>query len=359
MASFAIMDGKARVPYTFFMHAVLQVLIATWQVLVFLAPYLLIGFLVAGAVSVLLSADWVRRHMGGRGGWQVVKAALVGIPLPLCSCGVLPLALSLRRQGAGRGAVVSFLASTPQTGVDSIIATWAVLGPAVSLFRVAAALVSGVLAGGLVMLAYPHETEAPMDEGAACACGHAHLPVWRHALRHGLVTLPRDMARPLLAGMLISGVLTALLPPNILQGEAASGWRGYGLALLAGIPLYVCSTASIPLAASFIHMGMSPGAAMTFLIAGPATNPAMLTAIWSQIGKAGTGLYLLAIALTAVGMGWLLDRFFPAALAAVPVLQERCAACASEWWGIVAAIILVILLAPVLWKKTEDDESEE
>ena len=342
------------------MHVFFNILLATWQVLVLMSPYLLLGFAMAGLVSVLLSPDWVRRHMGGHGIWQVVKAALIGMPLPLCSCGVLPVALSLRRQGASRGAVASFLASTPQTGLDSIIVTYAVLGPVVSAFRVVAAFVSGVLAGGLVTCAYPREPPEPVaEEGASCACEHVRVPAWRRMLRQGFVTLPRDVARPLLLGVLISGVLTALVPAGFLQANLAAGWQGYGVALLVGIPLYVCSTASIPLAASFIHMGASPGAAMVFLIAGPATNPAMITAMWSRIGKAGTGLYLLAIAVTAVAMGWLLDVFFPTTMASVPALDERCAACASQWWGIVAAIVLLLLLAPGLWKKDEDEEETE
>jgi len=332
------------------MGTIFEVLGASWQVLVLMAPFLLLGFTAAGVVSVLLSPDWVRRHMSGHGLWQVVKAALVGVPLPLCSCGVLPVALSLRRQGAGRGAVASFLAATPQTGLDSIIATCAVLGPVISFFRVAAALVSGVLAGSLVTCAYPREPPVPVEKaGETCSCCHpARTPPWQRMLHHGWVTLPRDIAWALLVGILISGILTVLVPAGFLNSHLHSGWQGYGVALLAGIPLYVCSTASIPLAASFVHMGASPGVAMVFLIAGPATNPTMLAAMWSRIGKAGTCLYLLAIASTAVAFGCLLDVFFPASLAAVPVLEARCAACASTWWGIAAAVILLLMLAPGL-----------
>ena len=319
-----------------------------------MAPFLLLGFTVAGMVSVILSPAWVRRHMGGRGFWQVVKAALLGIPLPLCSCGVVPVAMSLRQQGAGRGAVVSFLAATPQTGADSIIATYAILGPVITLFRVLAALVSGILAGSLILAAYPLENSDVVAPEPACTCEKPRVPVWRRMMRFGWITLPRDIARPLLLGLVLSGVLTALVPDGFFGGHLLPGWSGYGMALLVGVPLYVCSTASIPLAASFVAMGASPGAAMVFLIAGPATNPAMLTSIWSRIGKAGTGLYLLAIAGTAVAFGWLLDHAFPDALAAVPVLRDRCAACTTEWWGIASAVVLLGLLAPAWWPEKRE-----
>ena len=337
------------------MDLVVKVFRAIWQVLVLMAPFLLLGFTVAGIVSVVLSPAWVRRHMGGRGFWQVVKAALLGVPLPLCSCGVVPVAMSLRQHGAGRGAVVSFLAATPQTGADSIIATYAILGPVITLFRVVAALVSGIVAGCLILAAYPHEI-LPVVAAAdtTCTCEKPRIPAWRRMLRFGWVTLPRDIARPLLLGLVLSGILTALVPDGFFGGQLLPGWSGYGMALLVGVPLYVCSTASIPLAASFVAMGASPGAAMVFLIAGPATNPAMLTSIWSRIGKVGAGLYLLAIAGTAVAFGWLLDRFFPDSLAAVPALRERCAACTTEWWGIASAILLLILLAPAWWPEKPD-----
>jgi uncharacterized membrane protein YraQ (UPF0718 family) len=337
------------------MQTMVRIFVATWQVLVLMAPYLLLGFAIAGMISALLSPAWVRRHMGGRGLWQVVKAALIGVPMPLCSCGVLPVALSLRRHGAGRGAVASFLASTPQTGVDSILATYGLLGPVVSIFRVAAALVSGLLAGGLVTAAYPREDAAAAEEEASAGDRAAQPAAWKRMLRHGFVTLPRDVARPLLLGVLVSGILSALVPVGALEGYLHPGWGAYGLALLVGIPMYVCSTASIPMAASLVHMGASPGAAMVFLIAGPATNAAMLAAMWSRLGRLGTCLYLAAIVVTALAAGWILDVSFPAALAAVPALTERCAACAADWWGIIAAVVLLALLVPGLPPEKEEE----
>jgi uncharacterized membrane protein YraQ (UPF0718 family) len=263
---------------------------------------------------------------------------------------VIPVALSLRQQGAGRGAVASFRASTPQTGVDSIVATWVMLGPVVTAFRVAAAFFSGLLAGGLVTAAYLHEAvpaEAPEAE-ESCGCCHARRPAWRRMVQHGLVTMPRDIAWPLVLGVLVSGAITAVLPDGILQFSSTMAWGAYGMALLVGVPLYVCSTASIPLAASFIHLGASPGAAMVFLIAGPATNAAMLATMWCRLGRLGTILYVAAISVTAVLAGWLLDLFFPSALAQVPSLEAHCAEDAPAAWAVACALLLLLLMAPGL-----------
>ena len=338
------------------MQVVLSMLLAAWQVLVLMAPYLLLGFVAASVVSLGMSPAWVRRHMGGRGLWQVVKATLFGIPLPLCSCGVLPVAFSLRRQGAGRGATVAFLAVTPQTGVDSIWVTYGVLGPVVACWRVGAALFSGLLTGALVTWAYPRD---PPEPAAPESAAGAPVPIWRQALRQGFMTLPQNLAKPLLLGVLLAGVLTVLVPSGALAGHLAGGWAAYGMALLAGIPLYVCSSASIPLAASFVHMGASPGAAMAFLIAGPATNTAMLLVLWTRIGRVGTALYLLSIAVTALGAGWALDLFFPGVLASVPLLDAACSACATSGWHVAAAVVLMGLLLPGLLPERADPVDEE
>jgi hypothetical protein len=333
------------------METAWRLIVSSWQVLVLMAPYLLLGFSVAGVMSVVLSAAWVRRHMGRPGLWQVIKAALLGIPLPLCSCAVVPVAFSLRRNGASKAATVAFLAATPQTGVDSVVATWGVLGPIVTFFRVMAALVSGVVAGMLVVVAVRDDQPETGEEEEECECCHAHTPSWRRMLRHAYVTLPRDIARPLLFGVLVSGVLTVVAPADFLTAHLPAGWGGYAVALLLGIPMYVCSTASIPLAAALIHMGASPGAAMAFLISGPATNFAGLAIMWARIGKLGTALYLLAIMATAVGMGVMMDRFFPGVLAAVPQLDQACAVCGSSWWGVVAAVALLAMLLPGVWRR--------
>ncbi|MDD4101666.1 MAG: SO_0444 family Cu/Zn efflux transporter [Kiritimatiellae bacterium] len=355
------------------METAYTVIMAIWQVVLLMAPYLLLGFAVAGGLSVIVTPAWVSRNLGRRGVWQVVKASLLGVPLPLCSCGVLPLAFSLRRSGAGKGATVSFLASTPQTGVDSILLTWSLLGPVFAVARVVTAFVSGVLAGVLTDRFCSDDTHGEKVQAEGC-CGCSGTPndepageaaakildssAWRRALRHGFVTLPRDMSRPLLLGVLVSGAVAAMVPEGFFAGHMPPGLTSYALALLVGIPVYVCSASSVPIAVGFIHMGVSPGAAMVFLVAGPATNAAAVTAMWRQIGRAGTAYYLASIAAASLLAGFLLDTFFEGLRASLPTVQAACghgeAHDAMTIWSVAAACLLVALLVPGMFKRGGD-----
>lgn len=333
------------------MNLPLSILQACWAVTTAMAPYLLLGFLISGLIRVVLTPAWVRRHMGKPGLWQILKSALIGVPLPLCSCGVIPVGLSLRKQGASRGATVAFLASTPQTGVDSIAITYSLLGLGVSVVRVAAAFFSGLLAGVLVEWAYPPEPRAAGKEEAAP--GLTMAPWWKRVWEHGFITLPRDMARPFLLGILLAGLMTVLVPPGYFQDRVPDVWSSYAIMLAVGIPLYVCSTASIPLAVGFIHMGFSPGAALVFLVAGPATNAATITTLWTKIGRLGTLLYLLAIAVSALGAGWVTDAWAGATSLATltPQLEH---VHGHSWSSILSALAMLALVVPGLWASEED-----
>ncbi len=364
------------------MNKIEIIVAAVWQVVLMMAPYLLLGFAVAGALSVMLTPAWVARHLGRRGVGQVVKAALLGVPLPLCSCGVIPLAFSLRKAGAGKGATVSFLASTPQTGVDSILLTYSLLGPIITVLRVVAAFVSGIVAGLLTDWVCGEDPAAPAPlppaEPEACCCGGGKKPAaavggasccaakaapagtargessaWLRALRTGFVTLPRDMARPLFLGVLVSGVVSGLVPEGFFSGSLPSGVAAYALALAIGIPLYVCSASSVPIAATFIHMGVSPGAAMVFLISGPATNAAGIVAMWRQIGRAGTAAYLGAIGLISILSGVLLDGVIGGVRESVPIIQAaHDHAGQGSAWPVAAAVLLLLVLLPGLLRLT-------
>jgi uncharacterized membrane protein YraQ (UPF0718 family)/copper chaperone CopZ len=326
-----------------------------WHVLADMAPYLLLGFAVAGLLSVLVSARTVERHLGGRGIWPVVKAAAFGVPLPLCSCSVIPVSASLRRHGASKGATTSFLISTPETGVDSIMVTWSLLGGVFAIFRVVAAFVSGVVGGALVALLTRGEkadaAAAPPCDDACCAELGAGDPPRRgralRALEHAFVTLPRDIGKPLLLGLLVAAVISVVLPPNAVAGLLGGGGGPLAIAvmMLAGIPIYVCATASVPIAAALVlTQGISPGAAFAFLVTGPATNAATIATIWRIMGLRTATIYLLTIAATAFVGGLALDQLVSAG--------DVVAAGEHMGWMVphsVAQVLAVVLLALLAW----------
>lgn len=325
------------------MSLLVNVAAGTWAVMAHMAPYLLLGFAAAGLLHVFLTAALVKQHLGRGGLWQIVKATLFGIPLPLCSCGVIPVAASLRTHGASRGTTVSFLASTPQTGVDSILVTYGLMGPVFTVFRVLAAFVTGVLSGiGVEWLAPETPAEASQPQPAQQETPASRPPAWRRFLQHGFVTLPRDIGRAVLLGLLISGVLGAVIPADFFADRIGQGFLSLLVMLAIGIPFYVCSTASIPIAFSLLHAGISPGGALVFLIAGPATNAATVLTLWSIIGRRATLVYLAAIAVCALGSGLMLDRILPAAHMAEHL---ACHTAALAPWQHGAAIALLALLA--------------
>lgn len=289
-------------------------LLTLWNILCEMAPYLLFGFLVAGILSVVISPQSVERHLGRKGIWPVVKATLFGIPLPLCSCGVIPVAASLRRHKAGKGSVVAFLLSTPQTGVDSILVTLSLLGPVFAVFRPLAALLSGLIGGFLTNL-FDSGDKEEMETLTKCeeeCCVVKSRPQGRirRALHYGFVTLPRDIARPMLAGLVVAGVISWLVPPDFFAKALGTGLVPKLVMMLAGIPVYVCATASVPIAAALIAKGISPGAALVFLMTGPATNAAALAIIWKMLGRQSTMVYLGTIAVLSILFGVLLDSIF-------------------------------------------------
>ncbi len=299
----------------YLMNALLNIADETWKVAGQMAPYLLFGFLAAGVLSAFVSPKWLERHLGGPGFLPVFKSVMLGVPLPLCSCGVIAVTASLRQHGASRAAATGFLIATPQTGVDSIAATWGMLGPVLGIFRPVVALLSGLFGGLLVSLFGEPETvtDTRAAKAGACAvgdgCGMEDEPgegFWarvRHVFHYGFVTLPGDIARPLVIGMIAAGLISALVPTDALAPYIGGGIFAMLVMIAIGIPLYVCATASIPLAVGFVHMGASPGAALAFLIAGPATNAATIATVWNTMGRRTTTLYVFSVALSALVAG--------------------------------------------------------
>jgi hypothetical protein len=347
-------------------NIVVRIITESWLVLGQMAPYLLLGFLVAGVLSVCISPAWIERRLGHRGLGPVLTASLFGVPLPLCSCGVIPVSASLRRHGASRAATTAFVLSTPQTGVDSIAVTYALLGPVFAVFRPLVALATGVLGGALVQWLAPTDEPGPstgpaLDErakacrsGGGCCQERPTRNAVLRALEYGLLTLPRDIGGALLLGVLVAGAMAALVPPDSLEAYIGGGMLSILLLMAAGVPIYVCATASVPIAAGLIHVGASPGAALAFLIAGPATNAAALTTAWKVLGRRAAILYLLTVAGSAFGCAILLDWLIPTLGAAIPQFGTPTDGHAQRAWlsnlGAIA-MLAVLTLSYAGWHK--------
>jgi uncharacterized membrane protein YraQ (UPF0718 family)/copper chaperone CopZ len=314
-----------------------------------MAPYLLFGFALAGLLSQLITPETVEKHLGKPGFWTTLKASLLGVPLPLCSCGVIPVSASLRRHGASRGATTAFLISTPQTGVDSILATYGLLGPVVAVFRVVAAFLSGLLGGFLVDSFGEKET----GKGFAPANGHGDSEMGDKkgilpALHYGFVTLPMSIGNALIVGMLIAGVLSAAIPDGSIPAWLGAGFLGMLAMLALGVPMYVCATASIPVAAAMVAKGVSPGAALVFLMTGPATNAATVGVLWRALGKRSAILYVAVVAVSALASGLLFNALF----AGETIAQGHGghAGMLPQWLKFCSAIVLIGLVTiPRFW----------
>ena len=328
-----------------------EILWECWSVLGQMSPYLLFGFLAAGVLSVCIPADWVERHLGRSGMRGVLAASLVGVPLPLCSCSVIPVSASIRRHGASRAATTSFLLSTPQTGVDSIAVTYALMGTVFAVFRPVVALATGILGGLLVRVLGEADEKVEPLEAQSCCCTQAcceetpRRSIVVRALAYGFITLPRDIGLALLVGVAIAGAMSALVTADQLEPYLGGGIGAILLMMAAGVPVYVCATASVPIAVGFMHVGASPGAALAFLIAGPATNAATFTTLWKLLGGRSAALYLLTVGVSALGGGLLLDALFPEPKSWMPSLPAHVHdAGPAGWLPHVWALVLLAVL---------------
>jgi len=344
----------------------------SFQLLGRMSPYLLFGFFFAGILRVFSSSEKVARHLGEGRVSSVIKAALFGIPLPLCSCGVIPTAISLRRQGANKGATLSFLISTPTTGVDSILATYSLLGPLFAIYRVVASFLAGVFCGLLGNFSLK-ETPQPLDVASTCdLCDvnephlHSILDKIRFMFHYAFVELLEGIGRWLLLGILIGGVITYLIPQEFIENYLGSGWQAMIVMLVVGIPIYVCATGSIPIVASLMFKGMSPGAGMVFLLAGPATNAATITVLAKELGKKAVALYLISISITSILLGTLLNLIWEIFAFQRSFLVAMSKEILPRWMEMGSALVLLGLIAlgfakGKLWmlRKREDTNAEE
>lgn len=273
-----------------------------------MSPYLLLGFLFAGVLRVAFPKGMITRYMGKSNFRSVLNASLLGIPMPLCSCGVLPAGIGFYKNGASRGSTISFLISTPQTGVDSMLATYSLLGLPLAIIRPVVALVTGV-AGGLL------GNRADKNGGGEAVKTSGNEESYdrsvREVFRYGFVELLQEITKWLVIGMLVAAFLSVLIPADFFTERISSEYLAMGMMLLASVPLYICATGSIPIAAVLLMKGLSPGAALVLLMAGPATNIATMAVIGNTMGKRSLWIYLSAIVGGAVFFGVIINELIP------------------------------------------------
>ena len=316
-----------------------------------MAIYLLLGFLLAGLLYAFFPKEKVIKYLGRRNIKSVVNAAIFGIPLPLCSCGVIPTAFSLKRQGASDGATVSFLISTPATGADSILATYGLMGPLFAVFRPVATFVSGLLGGTLVNFFHrpkARETNPQVVRRKVFNEQGEHKHSFREKLRttftYGYFDLLKSITKWLLWGTLIAGVISYTVPASLIERYLSFNFLSMVAMLIVGIPLYVCATGSIPIVASLMIKGLSPGAGLVFLMAGPATNAVTITVMAKNLGKRIVTIYLLSIALSALFMGWLLNLLWSYFSKAHQEILIGKSSMLSPWMRISGAVVLFGLI---------------
>lgn len=305
------------------MDLIIRIIAESWHLLLDAGIYVLFGILVGGLLKAFLSPAYVARHLGQGRFLPVLKAALFGVPMPLCSCGVLPAAATLKKQGANNGATVAFLIATPESGIDSIGISYVLLDPIMTVARPLAALATAMVAGiaenlrkspepPLISAIAPGRVAGPCDS-ADCSPTEQSLTFAekvRAGLRYAFVELWGDLAPWFFTGLILAGIITALVPDDFIASYLGGGLSSMLLMLAFGIPLYICASASTPIAAALILKGVSPGAALVFLLVGPATNMASLTVLGNLIGKRATALYLASIAGTSVVWGLLVDGLY-------------------------------------------------
>ncbi|HCK99260.1 MAG TPA: hypothetical protein DHW42_04040 [Candidatus Marinimicrobia bacterium] len=281
-----------------------------WNFLLIVSPWLLLGLLIAGLIHSFIGESFIKEHLGGSGFASVVKATLFGIPLPVCSCSIIPIAAGLRKDGASKAATMSFLVSTPTTGVDSIFITYGMLGGVFAIARPLSALIGGILIGVIVYLTEKNNQTRLIVEHKK----HPHLSFLdriKSTFVYGFSVLPQDLSKTLLLGITVGGALSALLPMDFASEYLSNPLIAYPLMIVVSIPIYVCAVGSVPIAAALLMKGLVPGAALAFMIAGPATNTITMGFVAKKLGKKVFAIYLVSIIIVAVGGGLIMDMFLP------------------------------------------------
>jgi len=313
-----------------------------WGLTIEMSPYLLFGFLFAGMLHIYLKKEKVGRMLNGNSFRSVLNATLLGIPLPLCSCGVIPAGLSFYKNGASKGSTVSFLISTPQTGIDSLLVTYSLLGLPFTIIRPLVALVTG-LTGGVIANRL-EKGEVVVSSSSTKKENLTFSQKVRSVFHYGFVELIQDISKWLIIGLLLAAFLAVILPDDFFIRYIDKPWINMFLVLAASVPLYICATGSVPIAAVLMMKGLSPGAALVFLMAGPATNIATITVLWKTLGKKATLVYLLTITFGALVFGYLIDLFLPVSWFAITNHNHDHNHLLPHWVGIASGVFLGLLI---------------
>ncbi len=284
-----------------------------------MSPYILFGLLFAGILHELVPETLVTKHLGKESIGSVIKSTIFGIPLPVCSCGVIPLATSIKKSGASKGATLSFLISTPITGVDSILATYGIFGWIFTIYRVFTSMIIAMVAGVLTNFLDKEVIEEEVQEVKSCCSSKQSCSVEKekeksfsmlNAIKYSFGTLLGDIAKPLFWGLVIGALITIAIPQNLSDILVEYAWFSYLIAIAIAVPMYVCATASLPIAAALMLSGVSPGAAFVFLTAGPATNTVTIGVVKKMLGTTSLYIYLGTIIIGSLVFGLGLDYIF-------------------------------------------------
>ena len=323
-------------------------LVALWDLTLEMSPYLLLGFLIAGILFVYFPKEKVNKFLGKSNFRSSLNAALIGVPLPLCSCGVIPTGISFYKNGASKGSSVSFLISTPQTGVDSILATYSLLGLPLAIIRPIIALITGVF-GGLITntVEKSDATKADVNQLEVEQIHQGKSSKLRNMMHYAFVEFLQDISKWLIIGLLLAAFMAVLIPDDFFTNYLRNDYLSMFIVLVASIPLYVCATGSVPIAAVLLMKGLSPGAAIVFLMAGPATNAATITVIGNVMGRKTLISYLASIIGGALIFGIIVNEFLPREWFVSSIMQMHDghgSHLLPHWLKVTSSILLILFL---------------
>jgi uncharacterized protein len=328
---------------------------ALWDIMKEMSPYLLLGFLFAGILYIWFPKNKVHKYLGKSNSASVFNAALLGVPLPLCSCGVIPTGISFYKSGASKGSSVAFLISTPQTGVDSIMVTYSLLGLPMAILKPIIALFTGFLGGILTNIFGKDKQEPDSVKDKSDEMEKGTDRSLTGMLRYAFIEFLEDIAKWLVIGLLIAALIDILVPDSFFTAYLGNDYLEMLLILIVAIPLYVCATGSIPIAAVLMLKGLSPGAAIVFLMAGPATNAATITVLWKVFGKRTMIIYLISIIAGALFFGILTNEFLPREWFTGPIQhvhgESHEHGILPQWLQIASSILLTLLIINALIRR--------